>query len=137
MTGYRRQLQTVVAGSATPYGYTLTLWTSTTVVSASRGAPRAVDALALLIGATCCFVAVGMIAAGGPRRHAGPAGASTPPVLAALHLPAAGAAMLLGRLLAAWLHGCLLWAAVGAVSTGVYVTGTAIQYWYAGRAARP
>lgn len=136
MTGYRRQLRAVVAGSATPYGYTLTLWTSTTVASSTRGVPTAVDALALLSGASCCFVVLAAIATGGPRRTAGPAGASTPPVWAALHLPSAGTAMFLAWLLATWLRGCPLWAAVGAVSTGVYVTGTGIQYWYAGRTAR-
>ncbi|GHE59651.1 hypothetical protein GCM10014715_11220 [Streptomyces spiralis] len=131
--GYRRQLQAVVSGSATPYGYTLTLWTATAVTSAARGSPRAVDAVVLLIGATLSFVAVGAFAAGGLRRPIGPRAAGPTPLWAALHLPSAGAGMLLCRLLASFLSGCLLWTAVGAVSTAVYLVGVAAQFWYAER----
>ncbi|MEU0600775.1 hypothetical protein ABZ484_21445 [Streptomyces sp. NPDC006393] len=131
--GYRRQLRAVVSGSATPYGYTLTLWTATTVTSATRGEPRAVDAAALLVGAALSFVAVGAIAAGGPRRPIGPRAAGPTPVWAALHLPSAGAGMLLCRLLASFLSRCVLWAAVGAVSTAAYLVGAAAQFWYAER----
>ncbi|MGW0083035.1 hypothetical protein [Streptomyces sp. NPDC003393] len=131
--GYRRQLQAVVSGSATPYGYTLTLWTATAVTSAVRGEPRAVDAVALLIGATLSFVAVGACAAGGLRRPIGPRAAGPTPLWAALHLPSAGAGMLLCRLLASCLSQWLLWTAVGAVSTTAYLLGVAAQFWYAER----
>ncbi|MFF3468917.1 hypothetical protein [Streptomyces sp. NPDC002619] len=131
--GYRRQLRAVVSGSATPHGYTLTLWTATTVTSAARGSPRAVDAAALLIGATLSFVAVGAFAAGGLRRPIGSRATGPTPVWAALHLPSAGAGMLLCRLLAFFLPRCVLWTAVGAMSTAAYMAGAAAQFWYAGR----
>ncbi|MER6926466.1 hypothetical protein ABT314_47490, partial [Streptomyces spiralis] len=62
-----------------------------------------------------------------------PRAAGPTPLWAALHLPSAGAGMLLCRLLASFLSGCLLWTAVGAVSTAVYLVGVAAQFWYAER----
>lgn len=51
-SGYRRGVRAVVAASAAPYGYTLTLWTSGAVAAhAQGGLPSARDALFLLAGA--------------------------------------------------------------------------------------
>jgi 3-hydroxypropanoate dehydrogenase len=130
--GYRARLQGVVAAGSAPYGYTLTLWTATAVASSARGAPTAGDALALLAGATLTFVAVGAAAHGGPRRPLTRAAPGVTPVWAALHLPTAGLAALLSRLLARGLSRHLLWGLVGATATAVYLLGAAAQLWCAG-----
>src|SRR4030095_9975506 len=62
---YRHHLRAVVAASAAPYGYTLTLWTAGAVTSHAQGLPSALDALLLLAGAVTGFAAVGAVADGG------------------------------------------------------------------------
>jgi len=62
---YVANLRTVVALSAEPYGYTLTIWTSGAVLSHAHGIPRSVDALLFLIGAVAAYALVGSTAFGG------------------------------------------------------------------------
>ena len=62
---YRHHLRAVVAASAAPYGYTLTLWTAGAVTTHAQGLPSALDALLLLAGAVTGFAAVGAFAYGG------------------------------------------------------------------------
>lgn len=64
-TDYRQHLRGVVAASAAPYGYTLTLWTTGAIAThAQQTLPTALEALLLLAGAVAGFGAVGAYAFG-------------------------------------------------------------------------
>jgi hypothetical protein len=62
--GYRQHLRAVVAASAAPYGYTLTIWTAGAIVTHAEGVPSSLDALLLLAGAVLAFGAAGIFAFG-------------------------------------------------------------------------
>ena len=59
---YLRALTTVVRGSALPYGYTLTIWTTGAVLERGHGTPAVGDIFLFLAGAIASFmlVAVGV-----------------------------------------------------------------------------
>ena len=59
---YRQQLRSVVAASAAPYGYTLTVWTSGAAASHAQAAlPAPSQAMLLLVGAVLGFGTVGAV----------------------------------------------------------------------------
>jgi hypothetical protein len=117
----------VVATSAGPHGYTLTLWTAGAVTShAEKGPPDATHATLLLAGAVVGFLTVGTLATGsvnavlqGPTRKTR--------VWGAAHLPAVMCSIGLCGLMARSLHGGPLWAAVGCTSTVTYLIVSALQ----------
>ena len=82
---YRHHLRAVVAASAAPYGYTLTLWTAGAVTTHAEGLPSALDALLLLAGAVTGFAGVAAFAYGGingvfaPRTRGEIRGLGRPP----------------------------------------------------------
>jgi hypothetical protein len=55
-------LTTVLRGSAVPYGYTLTVLASHSILSHSHGAPTILDILLFVIGAIAAFAALGLVA---------------------------------------------------------------------------
>ena len=57
----RAALATVVAASAVPYGYTLTIWGSGAVLLRSLGAPTAAEAFIFAAGASAGFSLVGRL----------------------------------------------------------------------------
>ncbi|WP_405883184.1 hypothetical protein OG762_34295 [Streptomyces sp. NBC_01136] len=125
---YRDQLRTAVSASAAPHGYTLALWTATTVTSSERGAPGPAEVLALLAGATLAFVALSAVAYGGAAMTPdGPSRTGTR-IWAAFHLPMAACAALVGLLLTWCCSGPLLWGLVGATTTAVYLLGVSVQF---------
>jgi hypothetical protein len=63
---YRDHLRAVVAASAAPYGYTLTIWTSGAVTTHARGIPTALEALLFLAGAVSGFALIGAVAQSPP-----------------------------------------------------------------------
>jgi hypothetical protein len=123
---YREALQGAMAASAAPYGYTLTVWTSGTVLAHQRGIPDGLGAALFMVGAVLGFALIGLFAYGGigPMRPAEPASFS---LWQALHFVSVGAAIgaadLVGRLVdaqAAWLLGGLL-------ATLLYLCGVGLQ----------
>ncbi len=54
-------LATVLRGSAVPYGYTLTVLSSHSIISHSHGAPTVLDILFFVIGAIAAFVLLALI----------------------------------------------------------------------------
>jgi hypothetical protein len=64
-TGPGRQpleaLATVVRGSAVPYGYTLTVLSSHSIISHSHGPPTTFDILLFVIGAIAAFAALALL----------------------------------------------------------------------------
>jgi hypothetical protein len=54
-------LATVVRGSAVPYGYTLTVLSSHSIISHSHGPPTTFDILLFVIGAIAAFAALALL----------------------------------------------------------------------------
>ena len=89
--GYRQHLRAVVAASAAPYGYTLTLWTAGAVTThAQRGLPSAMDAVLLLSGAVLGFGAAGAYAFGGVNGVLSPGTRGEVGGWGGMHLPSVG-----------------------------------------------
>lgn len=125
---YRTHLQAVVATSAAPYGYTLTVWTSGAVTIHSHGIPSALEALLFLAGAVTGFAAVGALAHGSPTEVLNASSESRVRLWGGFHLPSVGAAIGGAALVAALVDGTFAWPLVGFVSTGVYLLVIAAQF---------
>jgi hypothetical protein len=131
-TGYRPHLRAVVAASAAPYGYTLTLWTAGAVAAhAQRSLPSSTDALLLLAGAVLGFGAVGTYAFGGVNGVLAPETRGEVRVWGGLHLPSVGLSIGLVTLLTHVLHGGPLWPLVGFTATATYLLVIGAQFWLA------
>lgn len=131
-TDYRHHLRAVVASSAAPYGYTLTLWTAGAITTHAEGeVPSTLDALLLLAGAVAAFGAVGVVAYGGVNGVLAPAPAGSVRVWGGMHIPSVGVSILLVSLLAHWVHGHPGWLAVGFTATGSYLLMIGLQFWVA------
>ncbi len=59
--GYASALATVLHGSAIPYGYTVSIWTSGVVLIRHRGLPTTGQAFLFVVGAVAAFVVLGSI----------------------------------------------------------------------------
>lgn len=125
---YRAHLQAVVAASAAPYGYTLTIWTSGAVTTHARGIPTALEALLFLAGAVCGFALIGAIAHGSATRILRVQSESTVRLWGGFHLPSVGLAIACSSLVAAVIHGAPTWLFVGFVATSVYLLVIAAQF---------
>lgn len=112
--GYREHVRAVVAASAAPYGYTLTLWTAGAVTAhAEAGLPTALDAVLLLAGAVVGFGAVGTYASGGLNAVLVPGSPGRVRVWGGMHLPSVGLSILLVASINALLDGPVVWPLVG------------------------
>jgi hypothetical protein len=131
-TGYREHLRSVVAASAAPYGYTLTLWTAGAVTShAAHAVPSAVDAVLLLTGAVVGFGAVGAYAFDGINRVLAPGERAEVRVWGGMHLPSVGSSIALVTIITSSLHGHLVWPVVGFTATTTYLLVIGVQFWLA------
>jgi len=115
-----------VVGSAAPYGYTLTVWTSGAVLAHARGLPTTLDAFLFMVGAVSGFGAVGGAAFGGFRRELTPSPRRTALWTSFHVLPVAlsiGAAALTAHLLeSAW-----SWPIAGFLATAIYLLAYALH----------
>jgi hypothetical protein len=137
---YRHHLRAVVAASAAPYGYTLTLWTAGAVTSHTAGLPSALDALLLLAGAVSGFATVGAFAFGGINGVLAPGTRGEIRVWGGLHLPSVGSSILLVWLINESVGGHLVWPIVGFTATATYLLVIGVQFWLAthrGHVAEP
>ena len=130
--GYRDHLRAVVAASAAPYGYTLTLWTAGAVTAhAEAGLPTAMDAVLLLTGAVVGFGAVGTYASGGINAVLVPGAPGRVRVWGGMHLPSVGLSILLVTVINALLDGPVVWPLVGFTATSCYMLVIGVQFWVA------
>ena len=130
--GYRDHLRGVVAASAAPYGYTLTLWTAGAVTAhAEAGLPTALDAVLLLAGAIVGFGAVGTYASGGLNGVLVPGTPGRVRVWGGMHLPSVGLSILLVASINALLDGPVVWPLVGFTATSCYLLVIGAQFWLA------
>lgn len=89
----RAALATVVAASAAPYGYTITLWSSGSVVIASHGMPRIGEVFGFLAGALAGFGVMALLSHGTLGRAELLEDASDRVLAGTLHLLSVGAAV--------------------------------------------
>jgi hypothetical protein len=129
---YRAHLQTTVAASAAPYGYTLTIWTSGAVATHDRGVPTAWEALLLLAGAVIGFGIVAAIAHGGPTVSFAVERQPGVRLWGAFHLISVGLAIAASALVTAVVDGPAAWLLVGLVATVTYLAVVAGQFTLAG-----
>lgn len=125
---YRRHLRAVVAASAAPYGYTLTVWTAGAVTSHAVGIPSAFDALLLLAGAVLAFGAISAVAYGGVNGLLIPEARGPIRIWGGMHLPSVGASILLVALVNSVVHGHAVWPLVGFTATATYLLVIGIQF---------
>jgi len=124
--GYRSALRTLVAASAAPYGYTLTIWTTGAVLTHARGIPDTSDALFLLGGAVGAYAVVGGVAFGGLSEHFAPQPARAA-IWGALHFFSVGLAIAGATLVAHQVHSAIAWPLDGFIATALYLLGSAAQ----------
>ena len=119
----------VVAASAAPYGYTLTLWTAGAVTSHAQGLPSALDALLLLAGAVTGFAAVAAFAYGGITGVLAPGTRGEIRVSGqAFHLPSVGSSILLVWIVTQVAHGHPAWLLVGFTATSTIMLVIGLQF---------
>ena len=58
---YLSALATVLRGSALPYGYTITVWTSGMMLTHERGLPSVGEVFLLIVGAVAGFALLGLV----------------------------------------------------------------------------
>jgi hypothetical protein len=122
----RAALGTMVAASAAPYGYTISIWSSGAVLIRTHGIPHIAEIFAFLAGALSGFGLMGLLAHG---ALANMESLDHPPdrVLAgALHWLAAGAAVGAVALMAE-LHGWEAWPLGAFAATTIYILGASAQ----------
>lgn len=118
----------MVATSAAPYGYTLTIWTSGAVTTHARGIPTTVEALLFLGGAVAGFALVGALAHGSATRVLRTAAEPTVRLWGGFHLPSVGLAIAGSTLVVAVVHGVIAWPVVGFLATCIYLVVIAGQF---------
>lgn len=123
---YRQHLQGVVARSAAPYGYTLTIWTAGAVTTHERGIPSAAQAIMMLAGAVLGFALVGRLAYGGMRRVVDPPNRAVR-LWGSFHLPSVALSTGFATLIAKTVHHSIAWPLVGLTATLTYLLALALQ----------
>lgn len=131
---YRTHLKNVVATSAAPYGYTLTIWTSGAVATHRHGIPSTSEALLFLLGAVLGFALTAALAHGSPvATFAADRDRRPVRLWGGFHLISVGGAIGIAAAAADLLGNPLVWLFVGFLSTTVYLTLTAAQFTLAER----
>ncbi len=116
---YFSALATVLRGSAVPYGYTVTVWTSGMMLTRERGVPSVVEVFLFMVGAVSGFGLLGLIVrlvgsrpfdpSSGVLRRAG-----------MIHFFAVGTA-LGGATLVALIHSGVAWPLGAFIATALYL----------------
>jgi hypothetical protein len=122
----RAALGTVVAASAAPYGYTISIWSSGAVLMGSHGTPRVAEVFAFLAGALTGFGLMALVSRGALARMEALDHAPDRVIAGAMHWLAAGAAVGAVALLST-LHGWEAWPLGSFAATSVYILGASVQ----------
>ncbi|MFN8122839.1 MAG: hypothetical protein U0237_10465 [Thermoleophilia bacterium] len=127
MTAFRTQLASTAASAAGPYGYTISLGSSTALAVRALAGPTLVDALLLMGGAVGAFASLEFFAQRSAEPRVPPMD-RPPSVLGNVHVISAGAAIV-----GCWgltelpLPSLVVWFLVGFAATTLYFLGTAAQ----------
>jgi hypothetical protein len=122
----RAALGTIVASSAAPYGYTLTLWSSGAVLLRSHGTPLVADVFAFVAGALAGFGLMALLARGALTRMESIDDAAERVWAGALHWLAVGVAVGAVALLAE-IHGREAWPLGSFAATTLYILAASLQ----------
>lgn len=128
---YVSSLATVLRGSAVPYGYTVTVWTSGMMLTRERGIPTAGQVFLFMLGAVGAFATLGTIV-----RLAGATPFEPPPGAlrrtGMTHVVAIGVA-LGSATLVSLIHSGVVWPLGSFVATAMYLAMTTLELAVAGR----
>lgn len=116
----RAALGTMVAASAAPYGYTISIWSAGAVLLGTHGTPRVAEVFAFLAGALTGFGLLGLLAHGALARGESLDHAADRVLAGALHWLAAGSAVG-GAVLVAKLSGWEAWPLASFAATTIYI----------------
>ena len=119
-------LGTIVAASAAPYGYTISIWSSGAVLMHSHGTPSVADVFAFLAGALTGFGLMGLLAQGGLTRGEANEPAPDRVLAGAMHWLVAGAAVGAAALVAR-IGGWEAWPLAAFTATAIYILGASVQ----------
>ena len=124
-------LSTVLRGSAVPYGYTLTVLSSHSILSHSHGPPTIFDILLFVIGAIAAFTVLALISG---RFSARPLPTSRGDMIRAgtVHVFAIGAAFG-ATVLIGLIPGVVAWLLGAFVATSLYLTLASLEIDFAHR----
>lgn len=122
----RAALGTMVAASAAPYGYTISIWSSGAVLLRSHGVPSVAEVFAFLAGALTGFGVMALAAQGALTRMESLDHPADRVLAGALHWLAAGAAVGAAALLAE-IHAWEAWPAGSFAATAIYLLGASAQ----------
>lgn len=128
MKGYRAHLQSAVAASAAPYGYTLTIWTSGAVTTHERGIPTAWQAILFLLGAVLGFGLAAAIAYGRPTEIFASRQHGFVRLWGAFHLLSVGLAIAVVAVVVELVDSSIVWLLVGLIATTTYLLTIAAQF---------
>jgi hypothetical protein len=116
---YRAALATVLGGSALPYGYTVTVWTSGMMLTRERGIPSVGEVFLFMVGAVSAFVLLAVVG-----KLIGAAAFEPPPGtlrrVGMIHFVAVGGA-LGSATLVALIHSGVAWPFGAFVATATYL----------------
>jgi hypothetical protein len=130
---------TVVAASAAPYGYTVSIWSSGAVLMHRRGVPDVFDVFLFAIGALSGFAVLGLLAHKVVATSEQLGGARERVLAGMLHWLAVGVAVGAAALLAE-IPGRVTWGVGSFAATSLYILGASVQLALvvgAGRVAEP
>jgi hypothetical protein len=122
----RAALGTMVAASAAPYGYTISIWSSGAVLLNAHGVPSVAEVFAFLAGALAGFGLMAVAAKGALTRTESLDHAPDRVLAGTLHWLAAGAAVGAAALLAE-IHGWAAWPLGSFAATSIYILGASAQ----------
>ena len=125
-SSYRRSLRSAVGSSAAPYGYTLAIWTTGSVVTHARGTPDTVDALVFMAGAVLAFALLSLLAFGGVRTGSLP-GQNPPTTWGSFHFVYVGLAIAIATLVAHTVQSFMAWPLASFASTVIYLLVLAVE----------
>jgi hypothetical protein len=128
MKGYRAHLQSAVAASAAPYGYTLTIWTSGAVTTHERGIPTAWQAILFLLGAVLGFGIAAAVAYGRPTEVFASRQHGFVRLWGGFHLLSVGLAIAVVAAVVAIVDSPIVWLLVGLIATTTYLLTIAAQF---------
>jgi hypothetical protein len=128
VTRLRCGIEAGLRGAAVPYGYTLTVWASGSLLMGARGKPGVPGVTLLLAGALAAFALLKALASGAePAVDATALGGSGHRVRA-VAVQAAGIAAALAAVDAlAQIPAAVAWAAAGFAGTALYLLGIAAE----------
>ena len=133
----RAALGTMVAASAAPYGYTVSLWSSGAVLMHFHGSPDVAEVFGFIAGALTGFGIMGLLARGALARDESLHDARDRVLAGMFHWLAVGTAVGTVTLLAQ-LDGWEAWPLGSFAATSIYLLGASIQLaLVAGRGAKP